>query len=35
MNTGYAGANPLFFEENTQMLFGDAKKSCLSILEHL
>ena len=36
MNTGYAGVqNPLFFKENSQMLFGDAKSSCLSILEHL
>lgn len=36
MNTGYAGVqNPLFFKENTQMLFGDAKTSCSKILEHL
>ncbi|SEG01223.1 Re/Si-specific NAD(P)(+) transhydrogenase subunit beta [Vibrio hangzhouensis] len=36
MNTGYAGVqNPLFFKENTSMLFGDAKESCLHILEHL
>ncbi|WP_122080965.1 Re/Si-specific NAD(P)(+) transhydrogenase subunit beta [Vibrio coralliirubri] len=36
MNTGYAGVqNPLFFKENTQMLFGDAKASCSKILEYL
>ncbi|EHK9097467.1 Re/Si-specific NAD(P)(+) transhydrogenase subunit beta [Vibrio parahaemolyticus] len=36
MNTGYAGVqNPLFFKENTSMLFGDAKTSCSDILTHL
>ncbi|CDL81898.1 Re/Si-specific NAD(P)(+) transhydrogenase subunit beta [Xenorhabdus szentirmaii] len=36
MNTGYAGVqNPLFFKENTQMLFGDAKDSVAAILRAL
>ncbi|MDR0805842.1 MAG: Re/Si-specific NAD(P)(+) transhydrogenase subunit beta [Enterobacteriaceae bacterium] len=36
MNTGYAGVqNPLFFKENTQMLFGDAKESVDNILRAL
>lgn len=36
MATGYAGVqNPLFFEENTRMLFGDAKASVDGILTGL
>ncbi len=36
MATGYAGVeNPLFFRENTRMLFGDAKDSVNAILTSL
>ncbi|MEO0758520.1 MAG: NAD(P)(+) transhydrogenase (Re/Si-specific) subunit beta [Cyanobacteria bacterium J06648_16] len=36
MASGYAGVqNPLFFKENTQMLFGDAKANCNAILGRL
>jgi len=34
MNPGFAGIqNPLFFNDNTMMIFGDAKKVVLSIIE--
>ena len=36
MATGYAGVqNPLFFKENTDMLYGDAKESVNKILANL
>ena len=36
MATGYAGVqNPLFFKENTQMLFGDAKDTLVDVVAAL
>ncbi len=36
MATGYAGvANPLFYKENTRMLFGDARESLGAVLKQL
>ena len=36
MATGYAGVqNPLFFKENTRMLFGDARTSLDAVFKEL
>jgi NAD(P) transhydrogenase subunit beta len=34
MNTGFAGIdNPLFYDDNTSLLFGDAKESVQKVLK--
>jgi len=34
MNPGFAGVqNPLFFNDNTMMIFGDAKGTVLKLVE--
>ena len=36
MASGYAGVdNPLFFKDNTEMLFGDARESMDAVFQHL
>jgi NAD(P) transhydrogenase subunit beta len=36
MASGYAGVeNPLFYKENTQMLFGDAREMVAAVLAQL